>query len=778
MVVRALRSVIDDLFGDHRALVRGDGWAMTSVLRSIRRVALLVAAGWQLVMLLASVATLGPAAWPLVLAQLVLAATALIALKRRIPAFLIPLGMMGIGLWSYLASGDLDSALVFAACWEIDFASCLMGLLVLHRISIALVVVPAVATTATVLLALPAWGAQLPVAIIVTQSSIILAMRAGLPWLLRLAAETDAVTARAETASLRIETIRRTSARLAEESRTLHDTAINTLGAVANGGAGVADPERVRAQCARDIDLLRALRGERAPSGPVRLRMLFDHVALPVHRAGLDDEDLERIEGRLGPERVRAVVACAREAATNAAKHSGADRVEILLAEDAGQLRVVVRDSGRGFDGAVPEGRGIASSILARADAAGFSAAVTSRPGAGTAVELRVPIRSAAAGQGPELERGIGAPAWSGNDVDASVSALHGRAGDLWALGVTAISVVLTLGGGTNRFLALFPMLGVMLLAWAVSRSAVLRRAPAVLSAILIACTCAVFFLSAAATAFGSAGAVNWQALAPTGAFVLLLSLDAGRTARFLGAAAWILLACGTAVIAWRISPTAAQITVIAALVGLGFVVVWETFRARVGRLAEQAERARQRVLEAELRAELDAAAQADHRRWTDAGLDASVELLRAIAAGEREPSDPALRLACAAEERYLRQLVQLSPELVHLSRSLVSAIRLARERAVDFSLRIGATDTGDEEAARDIAGTVLGGLRTAPRGSALSASLFPVGAALQLTLIGPGIAPQRPLGPGERHERVGDLELLELSYARDTVAAGRTEES
>ncbi len=776
MVVRALRSTIGDLLGDQRALARGDGWATTSVLRSIRRVALLVAAGWQLVMLLASFAALGPSAWPLVLAQLVLAATALAALRRRIPAFLVPLGMMGIGLWSYLASGDIDSALVFAACWEIDFASCLMGLLVLHRISILLVVVPAVATTATVLLALPDWGAQLPVAIIVTQSSIILAMRAGLPWLLRLAAETDAATARAETASLRIETIRRTSARLAEESRTLHDTAINTLGAVANGGAGVADPERVRAQCARDIDLLRALRGERAANEPVRLRSLFEHVPLPVRRAGLGDEELERIGRLLGPERVRAVVACAREAATNAAKHSGADRLEILVTEDAEQLRVVVRDSGRGFDGAIPEGRGIASSILARADAAGFSAEVTSRPGAGTAVELRVPIRPAADAQ--DGERGSRAPAWSGHDVDASVSALHGRAGDLWALGVTAISLVLTLGGGTNRYFGLYPMIGVMLLAWAASRSVALRRAPAVLSAILVACTCAVFFLSAAATAFGSDGAVNWQALAPTGAFVLLLSLDTGRTARTVGAAAWILVALGTAMIAWRTSPTAGQITVIAALVGLGFVVVWETFRARVGRLAEQAERARRRSLEAELRAELDSAAQADHRRWTDAGLDTSVELLRAIAEGERDPSDPELRLACAAEERYLRQLVQLSPELVHLSRSLLPALRLARERAVDFSLRIGATDTGDEAAARDIAGTVLGGLRAAPRGSALSASLFPVGESLQLTLIGPGIVPQRSLGPGERHERIGELELLELSYARDTVAAGNTEES
>lgn len=790
MLVRALRAVVDDLFDDHAALTDGDGWAMRSVLRAIRRVALLVAAGWQVVMLLASFASLGVSAWPLALAQLALGGLALLGLRRRIPTPVIPLGMLGIGLWSYLASGDLGSTLVFAACWEIDFAACLIGLLVLRRISMALVMGPAVVISATLLVALPEWGVQLPVAIIVTQASIILAIRAGLPWLLRIAADADVAAGSAEAAGLRGETARRVGARLAEESRTLHDTAINTLGAIANGGAGVADPVRVRAQCARDVELLRVLRGEQQAAAHDGLRAVFAHVGLPVTRSGLGDEELARMDRVLGEERSLAVAACVREATTNAVKHSGADSIGIALTATDDELRVVVRDAGRGFVGSAPQGRGIDSSILARARAAGFTAEITSREGTGTSVELRVPLGAGGAAQtGTAGATGsAGGPGgladWDGGGVRASVASLHARAGNLWALGVTAVSIALTLGGGTNRFFALYPMLGIMVLAWAVSRVPRLRRSRWLLSGTLIVCACAVFFLSAAATAFGAEGAVNWQALAPTGAFVLLLSLG-GRIAPLIGAAAWILLAATIAVLVSPASPTAGQITIVAAAVGLGFTIVWTIFRAWVTRLAEEADRSRQLAFEANLRTELEAAAQDSYRRWVDAGLESAVELLRAVAEGDRDSAEPGIRRACGAEERYLRQLVQLSPELVHLSRALVPALRTAREREVDFSLRLGGFDTGDEADALDIADTVLEGIAALPQGAALTVSIFPVGEALQLTMLGPSLVPAGSPGAsgvleraGARYERLGSLDLVELTYARDTVAAGTTEDS
>jgi signal transduction histidine kinase len=57
------------------------------------------------------------------------------------------------------------------------------------------------------------------------------------------------------------------------------------------------------------------------------------------------------------------------------------------------EVAVFVRDRGAGFDpAAVPsERKGIAESIEARLARAGGTAVVTSAPGAGTEVELRLP---------------------------------------------------------------------------------------------------------------------------------------------------------------------------------------------------------------------------------------------------------------------------------------------------------------------------------------------------------------------------------------------------
>jgi signal transduction histidine kinase len=57
------------------------------------------------------------------------------------------------------------------------------------------------------------------------------------------------------------------------------------------------------------------------------------------------------------------------------------------------ELAVFVRDRGAGFDPATvaPDRRGIRESIQGRLSRAGGTATVTSSPGGGTEVELRVP---------------------------------------------------------------------------------------------------------------------------------------------------------------------------------------------------------------------------------------------------------------------------------------------------------------------------------------------------------------------------------------------------
>ncbi|MEZ5410370.1 MAG: PspC domain-containing protein [Acidimicrobiales bacterium] len=92
--------------------------------------------------------------------------------------------------------------------------------------------------------------------------------------------------------------------------------------------------------------------------------------------------------------RIEPLVAAAREAAVNAAKHSGAPRIDVFAERLPNRIEVFVRDTGRGFDpdGVPPDRRGLADSIRARMQRAGGSATVQSAPGAGTEVELVLPL--------------------------------------------------------------------------------------------------------------------------------------------------------------------------------------------------------------------------------------------------------------------------------------------------------------------------------------------------------------------------------------------------
>ncbi len=84
-------------------------------------------------------------------------------------------------------------------------------------------------------------------------------------------------------------------------------------------------------------------------------------------------------------ERARAVVGAAGEALTNAAKHAGVTRVSMFAEVADGQVVVVVRDRGRGFDQAAAGepggGRGIPDSILGRMRRHGGAAAIRTAPG-------------------------------------------------------------------------------------------------------------------------------------------------------------------------------------------------------------------------------------------------------------------------------------------------------------------------------------------------------------------------------------------------------------
>lgn len=89
-----------------------------------------------------------------------------------------------------------------------------------------------------------------------------------------------------------------------------------------------------------------------------------------------------------------ALVAGAKEAMVNAAKHSGETEVSAYAEVEDGTARIFVRDRGKGFDPSTvgADRRGLAESIRGRMDRHGGTAAIRSTPGSGAEVELTMPV--------------------------------------------------------------------------------------------------------------------------------------------------------------------------------------------------------------------------------------------------------------------------------------------------------------------------------------------------------------------------------------------------
>ena len=90
------------------------------------------------------------------------------------------------------------------------------------------------------------------------------------------------------------------------------------------------------------------------------------------------------------------VLAVLREALSNAARHSGATRVDVTVdTDDTGMLTVLVRDDGRGI-GDTGRRSGLAN-MAERAEQLGGELRLGSAEGSGTELEWRVPVPEAPA---------------------------------------------------------------------------------------------------------------------------------------------------------------------------------------------------------------------------------------------------------------------------------------------------------------------------------------------------------------------------------------------
>ncbi|WP_205698729.1 ATP-binding protein [Conexibacter sp. SYSU D00693] len=169
----------------------------------------------------------------------------------------------------------------------------------------------------------------------------------------------------------------------------LHDSVLQTL-ALVQKQAG--DPRAVAAIARRQERELRSwLAGADAARPDERLADALRAVAAEVEDDHGVPIEVVAVGDRPLDQRGEALVAAAREAMVNAAKHAGeAGPVQVFAEVEDGRAEVFVRDRGQGFDPqAVPDDRrGVRESILGRMTRHGGRATIHAAPGAGTEVEL------------------------------------------------------------------------------------------------------------------------------------------------------------------------------------------------------------------------------------------------------------------------------------------------------------------------------------------------------------------------------------------------------
>ncbi|MGZ4428161.1 MAG: sensor histidine kinase, partial [Nocardioidaceae bacterium] len=200
------------------------------------------------------------------------------------------------------------------------------------------------------------------------------------PWLFRLAGDLS------EERAARVRQQER-----ADVAAHLHDSVLQTLALIqkhADEGRTVATLAR-----AQERDLRSWLYGDEAHPETSVAQALRSAAAEVEDAHGLPVE-VVTVGDTAATEALRPVVLAAREAMVNAAKHSGADKVDVFAEMADGTVEVFVRDRGRGFDqDQVPTDRlGVRHSIVDRMERHRGTAEIRTAAGEGTEVRLSMKL--------------------------------------------------------------------------------------------------------------------------------------------------------------------------------------------------------------------------------------------------------------------------------------------------------------------------------------------------------------------------------------------------
>ncbi len=206
------------------------------------------------------------------------------------------------------------------------------------------------------------------------------------PWWLRLARERDLER------QARVRSDER-----ADVAAHLHDSVLQTLSLIQRN----ADDPQVMLTLARrqERELRNWLDPDRASRVGESIRGHLDQMATDVEELHGVPVEVVTAGDCLVDEGIAAALDATREATVNAAKHSGADQIDIYAEVSDDLVEFFVRDAGCGFvkEQITDDRRGVKESIMGRMERAGGTAVISSDPGEGTEVEVSIPRTGPAA---------------------------------------------------------------------------------------------------------------------------------------------------------------------------------------------------------------------------------------------------------------------------------------------------------------------------------------------------------------------------------------------
>jgi signal transduction histidine kinase len=190
----------------------------------------------------------------------------------------------------------------------------------------------------------------------------------------------------------------------AELAAMIHDQVLHTLALIQRNSTDIKEVQRLARGQERS---LRNWLYKPTASPTERFAAALEEAAAEVEDTYAISVETVVVGDTECDERVAALVAAAREALVNAARHAGVETVSLYAEAEPDELSVFVRDRGAGFDlkGVEESRHGVRGSIIGRMKRHGGRAEIRSTPGEGTEVRLVLPTTKDSVTAGKEPTR-------------------------------------------------------------------------------------------------------------------------------------------------------------------------------------------------------------------------------------------------------------------------------------------------------------------------------------------------------------------------------------